>query len=49
MAEQCHTNALVMDNPYMGYALTAKLLDNTPASATDIHPTAVIDETQRYW
>ncbi|WP_448555105.1 UDP-3-O-(3-hydroxymyristoyl)glucosamine N-acyltransferase [Thalassotalea montiporae] len=44
MAEQCQTNALVMDNPYMGYALTAKLLDHTPASATNIHPTAVIDD-----
>jgi len=38
----CKVTALVMDNPYMGYALTAKLLDNTPAVATGIHQSAVI-------
>lgn len=36
-------NALVMKNPYMGYALVAQLLDTTPVSAYGIHPTAVID------
>lgn len=38
----CNTHALVMDNPYMGYALTAKLLDTTPAIACGIHCSAVI-------
>jgi len=38
----CNTNALVMDNPYLGYALTAQLLDTTPLPATNIHPSAQI-------
>lgn len=41
----CHTNALVMANPYMGYALVAKLLDTTPDTAMAIHTSAVIDAT----
>ncbi len=43
MADNCQTNALIMDNPYIGYALVAKLMDTTPTPATDIHPSAVID------
>ncbi|MGL1957920.1 MAG: UDP-3-O-(3-hydroxymyristoyl)glucosamine N-acyltransferase [Colwellia sp.] len=39
---ECKTHALVMDNPYMGYAITAKMLDTTPAVACDIHVSAVI-------
>ncbi len=39
---QCPTAALVMDNPYMGYALLANLLDTTPAVAKGIHSSAVI-------
>ncbi len=39
---QCPVNALVMDNPYMGYALLANLLDITPKVAEGIHSTAVI-------
>jgi UDP-3-O-[3-hydroxymyristoyl] glucosamine N-acyltransferase len=39
---QCPVNALVMDNPYMGYALLANLLDTTPAVAVGIHASAVI-------
>ena len=38
----CPVNALVMDNPYMGYALLANLLDDTPKIAENIHPSAVI-------
>lgn len=38
----CNTNALVMDNPYLGYALTAQLLDTTPKPAQNIHPSAQI-------
>ena len=41
----CPTNALVMDNPYMGYALVAQLLDSTPKPASNIHPSAVIDDS----
>lgn len=39
---QCPVNALVMDNPYMGYALLANLLDTTPAVANGIHKSSVI-------
>jgi UDP-3-O-[3-hydroxymyristoyl] glucosamine N-acyltransferase len=38
----CNTHALVMDNPYLGYALTAQLLDTTPKPAHHIHPSAQI-------
>jgi len=41
----CATNALVMDNPYFGYALVAQLLDSTPKAAQGIHPSAVIDSS----
>ncbi|MBL4941239.1 MAG: UDP-3-O-(3-hydroxymyristoyl)glucosamine N-acyltransferase, partial [Colwellia sp.] len=39
---QCPVNALVMDNPYMGYALLANLLDTTPKVADGIHSSAVL-------
>jgi UDP-3-O-[3-hydroxymyristoyl] glucosamine N-acyltransferase len=42
MLPQCPTNALVMDNPYQGYALLANLLDTTPEAADGIHASAVI-------
>ncbi|MFQ3196321.1 MAG: UDP-3-O-[3-hydroxymyristoyl] glucosamine N-acyltransferase [Paraglaciecola sp.] len=38
----CPCSALVMDNPYIGFALAAQLLDTTPDSAQDISPHAVI-------
>ena len=44
-AEKCHTNALVMANPYMGYALVAQLLDTSPKPANSIHASAVIDDS----
>jgi len=40
--EACQVSALVMDNPYMGYAILANLLDSTPKVACGIHKTAVI-------
>lgn len=42
MLAQCPVSALVMDNPYMGYALLANLLDTTPKVAEGIHVSAVI-------
>lgn len=39
---ECKTAALVMDNPYMGYALLANLLNTTPKTANGIHPSASI-------
>ena len=38
----CPTNALVVKDPYVGFARVAQLLDSTPQPAVDIHPTAVI-------
>ena len=38
----CQTNALVVKDPYVGFARVAQLLDSTPQPAVDIHPTAVI-------
>jgi len=42
MLAQCPVNALVMDNPYKGYALLANLLDTTPKVADGVHVSAVI-------
>ncbi|MGY3928566.1 UDP-3-O-(3-hydroxymyristoyl)glucosamine N-acyltransferase [Aeromonas simiae] len=38
----CPTNALVLKDPYVGFARVAQLLDTTPQPAQDIHPSAVI-------
>jgi len=38
----CPTNALVLKDPYVGFARVAQLLDTTPQPAKDIHPSAVI-------
>lgn len=43
--DKCQTNAIVMDNPYMGYALVAQFLDTTPKPARLIHPSAIIDKS----
>ncbi|GAA5219151.1 UDP-3-O-(3-hydroxymyristoyl)glucosamine N-acyltransferase [Corallincola platygyrae] len=43
VAEEVNSNALVMANPYLGYALAAQLLDTSPAHASSIHPSAVVD------
>ena len=40
--DDCPTNALVMSNPYLGYALIAQLLDTTPKTAESVHPSAVV-------
>ncbi|WP_438864181.1 UDP-3-O-(3-hydroxymyristoyl)glucosamine N-acyltransferase [Neptunicella sp.] len=38
----CHSAALLMENPYVGFAKVAQLLDTTPAAADSIANTAVI-------
>ena len=48
MLSQCPVNALVMDNPYKGYALLANLLDTTPKVADGIHDSAVIAEDVQF-
>ena len=34
--------AIVCDNPHLGYARAARVLDNTPAPAPGVHPSAVV-------
>ncbi len=41
----CPTNALVMANPYLGYAKVAQLLDTTPKPAEGIHSSAIISSS----
>jgi UDP-3-O-[3-hydroxymyristoyl] glucosamine N-acyltransferase len=45
MAVNCPVNALIMDNPYLGFAKAAALFDDTPKMVAGIHPSAVIDPT----
>jgi len=45
LADQFSGNALVMDNPYLGFAKVAQLLDTTPPIATGIHPMAVVADS----
>lgn len=40
----CPCAALVLDNPYVGFALVAQLMDSTPAAADSISAKAVIAE-----
>jgi len=40
----CNCSALVMSDPYVGFAKAAQLLDTTPAPAHEISPHAVIGE-----
>lgn len=40
--EHCPSAALVMPNPYAGFALIAQLLDDTPRSSSDISPSATV-------
>ena len=44
-AEGFEGNALLMADPYLGYAKVAQLLDTTPAAASDIAPSAYVDPT----
>jgi UDP-3-O-[3-hydroxymyristoyl] glucosamine N-acyltransferase len=41
-AEACPVNALVMSNPYVGYAKVAALFAYQPARSVGIHPTVVV-------
>lgn len=41
-AEHVNGNAIIMEDPYLGYALLAQRLDTTPKAADGIHPSAVI-------
>ncbi len=41
----CPCAALVLDNPYVGYALVASWLNPQPAVPAGVHPSAVVDST----
>lgn len=43
-AKYCNTNVLIMDNPYLGYALVSQLFDTTPRCATNIAASAYLSE-----
>lgn len=45
MQDECKVSALVMDNPYIGFAKLSQIFDNLPKQASGIHPTAVVAET----
>ncbi|MFT5162704.1 MAG: UDP-3-O-[3-hydroxymyristoyl] glucosamine N-acyltransferase [Alteromonadaceae bacterium] len=38
-------NIIVMDNPYLGYALLAQMMDTTPSASAGIAASAVVDST----
>jgi UDP-3-O-[3-hydroxymyristoyl] glucosamine N-acyltransferase len=38
-------NALVMANPYLGYALVSSMFDSSPIVASGVHPSAVVATT----
>lgn len=42
LAEDCPVPVLIVKEPYVGFAKTAALFDNTPKVVPGIHPTAVI-------
>ncbi|WP_336368066.1 UDP-3-O-(3-hydroxymyristoyl)glucosamine N-acyltransferase [Marinobacter sp. C2H3] len=46
-ADQCPTNVLLLDNPYLGYARLSHWFDPSPVPAPGIHPTAVVDSDAR--
>ena len=40
--EYCATNAIVMENPYVGFALVAQFLDTTPQEVKAVHSSSVV-------
>lgn len=46
-AEAFSGNKLIMDDPYVGFALVAQVFDTTPVPATAIAPSAVISPSAR--
>ena len=44
-ADDCPTNVLLLDNPYMGYARLSHWFDPAPVESAGVHPTAVVDES----
>src|SRR3989344_3185862 len=40
--DYCSTHALIMENPYLGFAKMADLFHQRPVSEAGVHPTAVV-------
>lgn len=47
VADQVPANALVLDNPYLGYARLSHWFDPEPAARPGVHPSAVVDPDAR--
>jgi UDP-3-O-[3-hydroxymyristoyl] glucosamine N-acyltransferase len=45
MQDECSTAALVMNNPYVGFAKLSQIFDNLPTQAPGIHPAAVVADS----
>ena len=45
MLELCKTNALVLDNPYLGYAKVSSLFDTLPAACQQVHERAWVSKS----
>lgn len=46
-ADNCPTNVLLLDNPYMGYAQLSHWFDPSPVAPAGVHASAVIDDSAR--
>ncbi|MDF0752365.1 UDP-3-O-(3-hydroxymyristoyl)glucosamine N-acyltransferase [Marinobacter sp. 71-i] len=42
VADECPTNVLLLDNPYLGYARLSHWFDPAPVAAPGVHPSAVV-------
>ncbi|MDO3722675.1 UDP-3-O-(3-hydroxymyristoyl)glucosamine N-acyltransferase [Marinobacter sp. chi1] len=47
VAEQVGTSALILDNPYLGYARLSHWFSPEPAATAGVHASAVVDDTAR--
>ena len=47
VADQCPCNALLLENPYFGYARLSHLFDPSPVAPAGIHSSAVVAESAR--
>ena len=45
LADQYSGNALLLENPYLGYAQLSKLMDNAPQQPAGVHPSAVVADS----
>lgn len=45
MLEQCKSNALILDNPYLGYAKVSSLFDTLPAASQQVHERAWVSKS----